>query len=282
MRIHHLNCGTMCPVSAKLVNGDGGLFAPARMVCHCLLIETDDGLVLVDTGLGLDDVAQGKKRLGSGFMLATRAVLDAEETAARQVERLGFKRRDVRHVVPTHLDLDHAGGMADFPEATVHIFDREQDAALHPKTRMERERYKQAHWAHGPKWNVLSLSGETWFGFESVRAIGDVGADVLLVPLMGHTRGHCGVAVRVGPRWILHAGDAYFSSHEMRPEPSCPPFLSFFQRFAAVDGGLRVANRDRLNALARSHSGPSGEVDLLSAHCPVEFARYARVELSRH
>ena len=262
----------MCPVSAKLVNGSGGLFAPARMVCHCLLIESDDGLVLVDTGLGLLDVAQGKKRLGSPFMWATRAVLDEEETAARQVERLGFKRQDVRHLVPTHLDLDHAGGLADFPDATVHIFDREHNAALHPRSRMERERYVQAHWAHGPLWNILSLAGDKWHGFDSVRAIGKVDADLLLVPLMGHTRGHCGVAVRTGARWVLHAGDAYFSSLEMKKAPSCPPALSFFQRFAAVDGDLRLAHRDRLNALAQTDRA---EVDLISAHCPVEFDRYA-------
>ncbi len=276
MRVHHLNCGTMCPVSARLVNAQGGgLFEPGRMVCHCLLIESDDGLVLVDTGLGLDDVAQGARRLGTFFMLATGARLDAEETAARQVERLGFKRADVRHIVPTHLDLDHAGGMADFPDATVHIFDREHTAALAPRTFMERERYKSAHWAHGPKWNVLSLQGDRWQGFDSVRAVGGVGTDVLLVPLMGHTRGHCGVAVKAGDRWLLHGGDAYFSSNEMMDPPTCPPGLSFFQRVVAVDGHERLANQARLRELAKSHPG---EVEMFCAHCPVAFDRLASVE----
>ena len=41
MRVHHLNCGTMCPIGAKAVNGTGGLFEAGRMVCHCLLVETD-------------------------------------------------------------------------------------------------------------------------------------------------------------------------------------------------------------------------------------------------
>ena len=39
MRIHHLNCGTSCPHGARLLNGEGGWLEPARMVCHCLLIE---------------------------------------------------------------------------------------------------------------------------------------------------------------------------------------------------------------------------------------------------
>lgn len=29
---------------------------PARLVCHTLLIESEQGLILVDTGLGLNDV----------------------------------------------------------------------------------------------------------------------------------------------------------------------------------------------------------------------------------
>ena len=45
MRVHHLNTGTMCPIGRRLVNGTGSIFQRARMVCHCLLIETDDGLV---------------------------------------------------------------------------------------------------------------------------------------------------------------------------------------------------------------------------------------------
>ncbi len=40
MKIHHLNTGTMCPMGRRLVNGTGSLFQRARMVCHCLLIET--------------------------------------------------------------------------------------------------------------------------------------------------------------------------------------------------------------------------------------------------
>jgi len=68
--------------------------------------------VLVDTGLGLLDVAVPLRRLGPGFLAAMHPRLDANETAARQVERLGFSREDVRDVLLTHLDPDHAG---DFP-----------------------------------------------------------------------------------------------------------------------------------------------------------------------
>ena len=71
MRVHHLNTGTMCPIGRRLVNGTGSIFQRARMVCHCLLAETNDGLVLVDTGIGLDDIAS-PMRLGRKWVRQTK------------------------------------------------------------------------------------------------------------------------------------------------------------------------------------------------------------------
>jgi glyoxylase-like metal-dependent hydrolase (beta-lactamase superfamily II) len=267
MKIHHLNCCTMCPTGQRLIEGRGGWLGVARMVCHCWLVETQhDGLVLVDTGIGLDDCADIAGRLGKMFKSVIRPKADAEECAARHVERLGFSRKDVRHIVPTHLDLDHAGGLPDFPEATVHVFRPEQEAALARRTRRERERYRPAHFAHGPKWRPLDVDGERWKGFESVRTISKE-ADLLLIPLEGHTRGHCGVAVRHGDEWLLHAGDAYFHADEMRPVPSCPPALAMFQRLMAIDDAKRRRNQDRLRELVASAS----DVRVHCAHSPSEL-----------
>jgi glyoxylase-like metal-dependent hydrolase (beta-lactamase superfamily II) len=273
MRVHHLNCCTMCPVGRKLVNGEGGLFEAGRMVCHCLLVETNDGLILVDTGLGLDDMAAPRRRLGRPFVTLVRPSLDPEESALRQIERRGFGRKDLRHIVVTHLDLDHAGGLPDFPEAQVHVLDTEHDAAMHRKTLHEQWRYIPAHWAHRPKWVQHSVTeGEPWFGFDGVRAIEGAGSDVLLIPLHGHTRGHCGVAVKCDDGWLLHAGDAYFYHGELDPlTPRCTPALDFFQRHVAVDDKLRRDNQFRLRELARDRAR---DVHIFSAHDPVEFDRY--------
>lgn len=49
MRVHHLNCGCMCPLGGALFDGYSRRLT-ASVVCHCLLIETDtNGLILVDT-----------------------------------------------------------------------------------------------------------------------------------------------------------------------------------------------------------------------------------------
>jgi glyoxylase-like metal-dependent hydrolase (beta-lactamase superfamily II) len=256
-------------MSARLVNGRGGWLEPATMVCHCLIIETDDGLVLVDTGLGTGDVDEPRRRLGRPFVAVTRPKLSSEQTALAHVERLGFHREDVRHIVPTHLDLDHVGGLSDFPDASVHVFEPELRAATERRTAAERGRYRPAHFAHGPKWVAHSLAGDRWLGFERVRAIAD---DVALVPLVGHTRGHSGVAVRNGDGWLLHAGDAYFFHGEVNPvSPRSTPGLAFFQWLVAVDNRARLDNQARLRELVRDHGS---DVRVFSAHDPVELEAF--------
>jgi glyoxylase-like metal-dependent hydrolase (beta-lactamase superfamily II) len=266
MKIHHLSCGTMCPFGGGLVDGEPGWLRTGHMVCHCLLVETNFGLVLVDTGLGRADVERPVERLGRLFMLGVRPVLSLDETALSRVEALGFSARDVRHIVPTHMDLDHVGGLSDFPDAEVHVFSTELRAALDRPTRHERFRYRPAQWSHNPRWRELSEGGESWMGLRSIRAIGD---EILLIPLIGHSRGHVGVAVRDGDGWLLHAGDAYFHHREMDAEPFCPPALKLFQTRVAFDDATRLQNQARLRELARKP-----EIRVFSAHSPVELSRF--------
>lgn len=278
-----------------MVNGDGSLLERGTMVCHCLLIETDNGLCLVDTGLGMGEMTDAAGRLGRMFLIMTAPRLDPEETALRQITRLGFKADDVRHLVVTHLDLDHAGGLPDFPRARVHVYGAEYDAAMAGATLMERNRYRRVHWAHGPLWSRYTAGGEPWFGFDCVRKLEGLPPEILMVPLQGHTRGHCAIAVETsgasaprdrggdepsGPpsgertkaRWLVHAGDAYFHHDEMDPEQRrCPPGLDAFQKIVEVDGAARRKNQERLRILARDRSG---EVDVFCAHDPVELARH--------
>ncbi|MCP3098906.1 MBL fold metallo-hydrolase [Myxococcus sp. K15C18031901] len=271
MRVHHINCGTMCPASSRFVLGEGGLFSRARMVCHCLVLETNEGLVLVDTGLGMHDI-QNKARLGSSFLSRSAPALDPREAAVSQVERLGFKREDVRHVVPTHLDLDHIGGLADFPQAQVHVFRDEHTAAMKPVGRSKTYGYRPQQWSHGVQWRPYTVEGERWFGFESVRVIPGLSSEVLLVPLVGHSDGHCGVAVKTEGRWLLHAGDSYFSHREMDPvSPRSPMGLALFQRMRSTNNAARVKNQERLRQLSRDHAD---EVTVFSAHCATEMDRF--------
>lgn len=260
MRIHHLSCGTMHPVG----------FGKDHMICHCLLVETDaHGLVLIDAGFGKQDLEDPKARLGGAFARFVRPERDVSHAAISQVEARGFSARDVRHVVLTHMDLDHVGGLVDFPGARVHVHAVEHADAMAQKTAKHRQRYRPAMWAHAPEFRTYSDLGEPWHGFDAVRQLDGLPPEILLIPLAGHTRGHTAVAVQDGAGWLLHAGDAYFSRGEVHAEKrQCPALLRAFQTLMEVDRKARLGNQKRLRELA---SG-SPAVRIFSAHDPRELS----------
>ena len=274
MKVHHLDCATMCPLARRWTNGDGSLFERGSMCGHVLLIETDRaGLVLVDSGFGEDDVRNPRARLGAMFTTVLGMGLGLTQTAKAQIEAMGFKASDVRHIVPTHLDLDHAGGLPDFPKAKVHIHAREKVAALEPTFR-ERERYRACHFAHSPDWALYDTAGEAWKGFPAVRELAGLPPEILAVPMAGHTRGHWLVAVQSAPsKWLLHCGDAYFHRGVVRPsEGPVPPALRVFESIVAIDGKRVQENHARLRELAAQNDP---ELTMFSAHDPIELERLA-------
>ena len=184
MKVHHLNCGSM-------------RFPTAPLVCHVLLLEAAGGLVLVDAGFGLSDIADPASRIG-WFRRVIRPVFDPAETAIRQIERLGFRAADVQHILLTHLDYDHIGGVSDFPGAAVHVTSAEAFGAFHRPTFLERRRYANAQWAKETTIVEHAPGTEVWHGFAGVARLHDVAPGVLLVPLPGHSRGHAAYAIEIG------------------------------------------------------------------------------------
>jgi glyoxylase-like metal-dependent hydrolase (beta-lactamase superfamily II) len=269
MRVHHLNCGTDCPFGGALMDGRSkGVLG--HLICHCLLIETDAGLVLVDTGYGLRDVKQPFPRLSRPFASLLNIRLRESETAIRQIEALGFSPRDVRHIVITHLDFDHAGGLEDFPQAQIHLMAAEYEAATQRRDDfVSRNRYRPMQFDEVRDWRRYAPRGEGWFGFEAVRQLDGLPPEILLVPLKGHTWGHAGVAIDTPEGWLLHAGDAYFYRDEVRaPERRCTPGLNAYQTMMEVDRASRLGNQARLRELSLD---TAAGVRMICAHDVVEY-----------
>jgi glyoxylase-like metal-dependent hydrolase (beta-lactamase superfamily II) len=243
-----------------------------KLACRCVVVETGAGLVLLDTGFGLLDVARPTQRLSRFFLRMLDPEFREELTAVRQIERLGFTARDVRHIVLTHLDFDHAGGLDDFPEATVHMMATEHDDATAQRSWLDRQRYRPQQWGSIDRWTTYaSAGGEPWFGFDAVRELRGLPPELLLVPLIGHTLGHAGVAVAQRDGWLLLAGDAYFDHDELDPvKPQCTPGLRFYQWLMEKDRGARLGNQARLRELVRTHGG---KVQVICSHDPRELER---------
>lgn len=262
MKVIHLNCGTMNPLGGRLLNQK-----PALVVCHCLLIDNNGELILVDTGIGTRDI-KSRRRLGPvRFMLNLK--YDYEETALHQVEKLGYRAGDVKHIIITHLDLDHAGGIADFPNACVHVYEHEYRAALNPRDFKEKRRYRSCHFGNNPKWVVHNkISGEKWFGFECIRNSKNLPGEIVIIPLSGHTRGNCAVAVKTSDGWLLHAGDAYYYNKQVESSPYCTPGFELFQRLAHINYKHAMTQLEKIRSLANDNNS---NVRVFCTHDPKEF-----------
>jgi len=255
VKVHHLNCGTLYPL------GYGTL------VCHVLLVETDNGLVLIDTGFGSKDCGDPARRVGPSRHLA-RPLLNPSETAANQVEQLGFRRDDVRHIVITHFDCDHIGGLSDFPEAQIHATAAEAVGALRRSSLSERIRYRTAQLAHGPKIVEHTPDGEKWRGFAAAKELDEVSPGIALISLPGHTRGHACVAVDAGHRWLFHCGDAFFHHGTVDGAARTSRAIAAFESVTAFDRKMVQQNHARLVELYRRREP---DMFIVCAHDPTLY-----------
>jgi glyoxylase-like metal-dependent hydrolase (beta-lactamase superfamily II) len=241
MTIHFLNCFTC---SARIPAG-------WRTGTLCLLVDTHQGLVLIDTGPGLDDYLHPPGIL-KAFQVITKVPMDPAESAVCQMARLGFTPEQVRHVVLTHMHFDHCGGLPDFPNAVVHVHQRELEAFRRKPRRFGDLAYVQRHIAHQPCFAAYSTGTELWYDLPAVRLPFE--PEIWLVPLHGHTQGHCGVAIRTEIGWHFHVADA----GPVALEDYAPNWLVKFVLGPHVD---------RLRAFAAVHP----EVRITTGHMWLDF-----------
>lgn len=270
MRVHHLNCISACPLGGLLMDGVTKTSVRGRLASHCLLVETGKSLVLVDTGYGLRDVADPRSRIAQLFLTLLRPELREELTAIRQIERLGYRASDVRHIVLSHLDFDHAGGLDDFPQAVVHLLSDEVASATARRTVLDKLRYRPQQWHTREMWRTYEHSrGESWRGFSHAQQLAGLPPELLLVPLIGHTLGHAGVAIERPEGTLFYTADAYFYHAEMAVErPHCTPGLALYQTMMEKDRSRRLLNQEKLRSLRRE-AGRS--VTIFCAHDVQEF-----------
>lgn len=169
------------------------------------LIETDDALVLVDTGwherIRTDPVA-ALNRLALTMYQGRQE--PGQELPAR-LEALGYRLRDLTHVVMTHLHSDHASGLAYLKGLDVPV-------VLGPGEWREANR-NPAYVKHQFRLPLAYRDAEyhTLRGVPGFDAAHDLLGDgrILLLPTPGHTRGHQSLLVR-GERDVLLTADSAY------------------------------------------------------------------------
>ncbi|UIR56283.1 MBL fold metallo-hydrolase [Sphingobacterium sp. SRCM116780] len=163
---------------------------PASMFIHVhpFLIETSDGLVLCDTGLGL-------------------TAEDGELLIYKNIKKRGYEPKDVKYVLMSHLHKDHAGGMVVFVDGVARIAFPEAEYIV------QRGEWEDAYSGNNDSYrtdifDVVQRSGN----LHLVEGDGIVNHEISFNLNGGHTRNHQAFHIETG-------GEHYFFGGDVLPEP---------------------------------------------------------------
>lgn len=250
--IYHLNC-------VKIVSPFND------NVCgHCLLLKEKDRLILIDTGIGLSDTMNPVERIGQELIDIVGYDFDENLTAVRQIQKMGLDPGNVSDCIISHLDNDHIGGLADFPNATVHVGIEEFE-----NFNSGNPRYLKTPLSHMPSIITYGQTDVNWFGFDARRLNAGLEAEVYLVPLFGHTSGHCGVALQVQHKWLFYVADAYYMRAELNDSRHPVNELASMR---ADNNDLRIATVDKIRKFVNDYP----EIEVFGYHDIEEFRHFEK------
>ena len=168
------------------------------------------GLALIDTGLHPSVAVRPSENFGRVTLLAFRDLrMDAGQALPAQLRERGREPSAVKTVVMTHLHVDHASGISEFPGATFLVTRAEWEAAT---DQGPMHGYVTRQFDHAFDYRLLDFEGrapESFSGFgRSFDVFGDGSVRAVYTP--GHTLGHMSVVLRTGSGEVLVAGDAIY------------------------------------------------------------------------
>lgn len=156
-----------------------------RMACNLLLIETPNGRVLVETGMGDRWTEQEMQRYGHEPLTKTE----------RMLADVGLKNDDVDAVIISHLHFDHAGGAV-----------RKVDGKLVPTFQNAKYYIQKGEWDFSYKANARAKASYRPDDYEPLEAAGQV------VLVDGDHEVLPGVFVKVTGGHTSHHQVVYFES----------------------------------------------------------------------
>jgi glyoxylase-like metal-dependent hydrolase (beta-lactamase superfamily II) len=176
----------------------GGMFP-----VYSFLIEHPDGHIVVDTGWH-HEVMQLSAVRRICRLLKVDTFVTPDETVGPRMRAIGLRPEDVRLVIPTHLDGDHAGGIGHFPDSQILVHRAEWEYAT--ENRYGKIRSMQRFW---PEWFrpvLYDLEPEPYGAFTHSHAVTDR-RDVRIVPTPGHSPAHVSPVFEDDVKKLFFAGD---------------------------------------------------------------------------
>lgn len=228
VRVHPLLTGTVQGSRAWFERESGRLAAlralgigaewitvpvPAFLVEH-----PGAGPILIDTGLHGSVAVDIKQNFGRLAALAFKnAEMTPAQAAVAQLRERGIAAGDVGVVLMTHMHVDHASAISDFPNSTFVLSEREwraatEDGVLHG--------YVKRQFDHAFDYRTIDFDSPDVGSIATFGRAVDIFGDgsVVMAYTPGHTHGHCSIALRLEERDLLILGDAAYTARAFRDE----------------------------------------------------------------
>jgi N-acyl homoserine lactone hydrolase len=125
MKLYVLDGGRAFVPDMNHFTPEKNMGVPVTIPFSMFLIDHPKGLVVFDTGLNVDNLPEPMRK---------DLTYSTDQRIDRQMARLGYKPEDVKYVILSHMHVDHAGGMAQFPHATFVVRKEELRMAWWPET----------------------------------------------------------------------------------------------------------------------------------------------------
>jgi glyoxylase-like metal-dependent hydrolase (beta-lactamase superfamily II) len=168
------------------------------------------GRILIDTGFHPSVAAAPRANLGWLSQFTFRGIeMKPDQAVPAQLRARGIEPDQVKVVVMTHMHIDHASAVSEFPGSTFVVSAAEWAAA---SEHGQFHGYVKRQFDHGFDWRLLDFEGadtESFSGFaRSFDLFGDGSVRAVYTP--GHTLGHLSVVLRTERGEVLVAGDAIY------------------------------------------------------------------------
>ena len=239
MKVHHLNCGTLYPLGC------------GEMVCHVLLVETDNGLVLIDTGFGPKDCDGSRPSGWERPDISSARCSNVRKPPSIRSSGSAFAGTTCATSSVTHFDGDHIGGISEFPEAQIHVTAAEALGAMRAPSRGERFRFRPVLWAHGPKIVEHTPDGEKWRGFAAAKELDEVSPGIALISLPGTPAATPAWRSTPATAGCCTAATPFFHHGTVDGTAPMPRALAAFESVTAFDRKIVQQNHARLTELYR-------------------------------
>jgi N-acyl homoserine lactone hydrolase len=175
------------------------------------------GHLLIDTGFHSSVAVDPKQNLGRMGTLVFKGIrMEQSQAVVHQLRSRGIEPAGIKLVLMTHLHLDHASAISDFPAATFLLSDAEWQAATEPRGQLRG--YVSRQFDHAFDYRLVDFGSQRSESFATFGRSFDVFGDgsVRLVFTPGHSLGHLSVILRLAGREALIAGDAIYTMRTLR------------------------------------------------------------------